>query len=390
MDSTPRSALRRPELVADGAPTTAPAHEAARVLPATAVYQLSEAGRKASLLAGSDGRANQQLAVQVPTSRLHLVSVDPKGVARLKLRPRFEMDAEQRVIRVDAAPTYDAPPTLEDLFREAARNHELERVYQAERTVTRTMKREAERERRAQIAQAFLADKTQRALVHPAPSPKRCMLATEHGRIFFDVATDEGLARDLPPEAHRRFRADLQAKKERNQQERAAQLALHEEKKRYIADWIAKHGTPDQQERQAASMLPMEEAIEAITDQAFAAVADQPVYKRDGVERLQAHLRQFLEFADIAVSPGDLVVVSSNATAATARQWSAFQGFEAAMPAATVTLRSHRLSWKRQHPTASMTLFGVLVSRRLGPFTLRREYAVIADSKVSTEPHRQG
>ena len=172
MDSASGSALRRPELVTD--PASGPPPESARSLTVTAVYQLSEAGRKASLLAGGDGRAAQHITVQVPTSRLHLVSVDPQGVARLKLRPRYETDAEQRVVRVDDAPTYDVPPTIDELFREAARNHERERVYLAERTVTRAKKREADHERRLQVAQAFLADRTQRAMVHPAPSPKRC------------------------------------------------------------------------------------------------------------------------------------------------------------------------------------------------------------------------
>jgi hypothetical protein len=252
-------------------------------------------------LAGGDGRAAQHIAVQVPTSRLHLISVDPQGVARLKLRPRYETDAEQRVVRVDDAPTYDVPPTIDELFREAARNHERERVYLAERTVTRAKKREADHERRLQVAQAFLADRAQRALVHTAPSPNRCYVTSAQGRVLFDIATDEGPAREVPPEAHRRFRADLNAKHERNQQERAAQLALHEEKKRYIGAWIAEHGTPEQQARQTAGVLPMEEAIEAITGQAFAAVADHPVYARDGAERLQAHLRQFPEWAYVVI-----------------------------------------------------------------------------------------
>ena len=374
MDSASGSALRRPELVTDAA--SAPPPESARSLTVTAVNQLSEAGRKASLLAGGDGRAVQQITVPVPTSRLHLVSVDLHGVARLKLRPRYETDAEQRVVRVDAAPTYDVPPTIDELFREAARNHERERVYLAERTITRARKRDADHERRLQVAQAFLADRTQRAYVHPAPSPKRCYVTTAQGRVLFDVATDEGPARDVPPEAHRRFRADLNAKHERTQQERTAQLALHEEKKRYIAEWVAKHGTPEQQARQTPGVLPMEEAIEAITDHAFAAIVDHPVYARDGAERLQAHLRQLPEYAEVVISSVDLVVVSSNAVKATAAQWAVIQHTQKALPGATVALRAHRLVWKRQQQAPSVALFGVLVTQKVGPFTLRREYDV--------------
>jgi hypothetical protein len=373
MDSAAHSALRRPELVTEAAPVAMP--ESGRALTVTAVYHLSEAGRKASLLAGGDGRAVQQITVQVSANRMHLVSVDVQGVARLKLRPRYDIDASQRVVRLDDAPTYEVPPTVDELFREAARNHERERVYQAERTVTRAKKREADHERRLQVAQAFLTDRAQRAVVHPAPSPKRCYVSTDQGRVLFDVATDEGPARDVPPEAHRRFRADLVAKHDRNQQERAAQLALHEEKKRYIGAWIAEHGTPEQQARQTAGVLPMEEAIEAITDQAFAAVADHPPYARDGAERLQAYLREFPECADVVVSPADLVVVSTNAIKATAEQWAAVQSMQKALPGAAVTLRAHRLTWKKQPQATTLVLFGVLVTQKIGPFVVRREYA---------------
>jgi hypothetical protein len=64
MDTAPHAALRRPELVTDIEASRA--SEPARALAVMAVYQLSEAGRKASLLWGGDGRALQQLRVQVP------------------------------------------------------------------------------------------------------------------------------------------------------------------------------------------------------------------------------------------------------------------------------------------------------------------------------------
>ena len=62
----------------------------AQTLPASAVYQLSETGRKTSLLAGGDGKAVQRLTVQVPATRLHLVTVGLGGQAKLKLQPHFE------------------------------------------------------------------------------------------------------------------------------------------------------------------------------------------------------------------------------------------------------------------------------------------------------------
>lgn len=354
--------------------------EAQRTLSVSVTYLLSEAGRKASLLSGGDGRAIQQLTIDIPANRLHLVSVDTKGVARLTLRPQYRREQE-RIVRLDAAPTYDAPPTLDDLFREAAQNHQLERAYQAERQVVALTRRDAERTHRLQRAQAFLADQTQRAILHPAPTPKRCVLSTDHGRVLFDVTKDEGPAKDVPPEAHRRFRADLRARRDQNMQTRTAQLALHEEKRRTAAEWIARHGTADQQARQEAGVLPLGDAIEAIADQAFAAVSDRPRYTRDGVARLQSLVRQQPQGRDVVLAPGDLVVTSADAPHMTAEQWVIVNDVRRLLPGAAVTLRVHKVAWKaRTH--VSLSIFSVVATQRVGPLTLRREYlATPADNE---------
>ena len=70
--------------------------KAGRTLAVTATFLLSEEGRKASLLEGGNGRAAQEIIVEIPANRLHLVSVDGNGIARLKLRPRYQRDEEQR------------------------------------------------------------------------------------------------------------------------------------------------------------------------------------------------------------------------------------------------------------------------------------------------------
>ncbi len=374
MDTVSAFAQRRQDSVAPATSVTAP--DASQTLAVTATYLLSEEGRKASLLSGGDGRAVQQLAVQVPTNRLHLVSVDADGVARLKLRPRYQLDGEQRVVRIDAAPTYDAPPETEDLFREAARNHQLERAHQTQRSAAKVKRREADQERRAAVAQVFLGDPTQRALVHPPPTLKRCYITSEQGRVLFDANSDEAQAREVPLEAHRRFRADLRARRERNQQERTGQLALHEEKKHVIAEWIKIHGAREQQARHAGGVLPMEEAIEAMTDNAFALLTDRTRYAHDGIAQLQAHLRQYAQHTDAVVTRDDLVVTGANAEKMTAAQWALVQEIQTLLPEATVTLRVHKLAWKREMQIALPPIFGVLVTQRVGPFTLRREYAL--------------
>ena len=345
-----------------------------RVLAVNATYLLSEDGRKASLLIGGDGKAVQQITLQIPANRLHLVSVDANGAARLKLRPRYQLDGEQRVVRVDAAPVYDAPPDVEELFREAARNHQLERAYETERQGAKLKRREADQNRRATIAKTFLTDLTRRAVIHPPPTPKRCVIIATDGRIVFDASTDSAPAREVPPEAHRRFRADLRARRERNLEGRATQLAHHEEKKRFAAEWIAAHGTSEQQARQAAGVLPIEEIVEAMTDYAFSRLSDRARYAYDGVAQLQVHVRHASPYNEAGVTRDDLKVVSANVEKMTAVQWALVQECQAVVPDATVTLRAHQLTWKCDSKLPALIQFGLLVTHKSGPFTLRREY----------------
>jgi hypothetical protein len=344
-------------------------------LTVTVTYTLSEAGRKASLIAGGDGRAHQRLTVQVPAARLHLVAVDANGIARLKLQPRFEMDGE-RVVRHDGPPVYDAPPTVEELFKAASRNYELERRYRTDRSLDRERRRDTERERRAEIATDFLADPAQRAMVHPSPTPTRCFIATDHGRLTFDATKESGPARDLPAEAYRRFRADLRARKERNRAVRTEQLALHDEKVHAIAAWVATHGSEDQRARHAAGVFPDEEAIAAMAEEAFGPAADHPRYPLDGAVRLQEHLRAVTGRQNITVAPVDLRIVGENAPSASACQWEVIRRLQTRLPSARVTLRAHHLSWRRDTTLPSLTLYGALVTVPIGPFIARREFAV--------------
>jgi hypothetical protein len=344
-------------------------------LKVTVTYGLSEAGRKASLLSGGDGRARQQLSLQVPAARLHLVAVDSGGVASLKLQPRYELTETERVVRHDGPPMYDAPPTIDDLYRDAAHNHELERLFLAQRQAWRGQRREADRERRAEAAREFLSNVAHRAMVHPAPTPKRCFIQTSTGRLMFDATSDTGIAKEVPYEAHRRFRNDLQVRRQRNLTQRSEQLELHEQKKVTASAWVAAHGTADQRSRAAVGVLPIEEVVAAMTEEAFQSADDIPIYERDGASRLQQHVRSLTGEPAPVVAPSDLQVTSVDATTATADQWSLVSRLQMVFPDALIKLREHRLSSRRHPSIAPLILFGILVTRRVGPFSLRREYA---------------
>jgi hypothetical protein len=346
-----------------------------RTLSATANYLLSEDGRKASLLSGGDGRAVQQITLQVPANRLHLVSVDRQGVARLKLRPRFEMDGAG-IVRVDSLPMFDAPPTIDELYRAAAKNHELEAAYHAQRTALRAKRTDDERARRQSLAEAFLADKGMRAAPHPPPTPKTCYVMTDRGGVLFDVSVDQGLAKDVPPEAHRRFRADQRAYQEKVRQDQIAQAALHEEKKRFIAEWIESNGTAEEKARQAAGVLPMAEAVARIADQVFAGVNTRPVYVHDGAQRLQKFIREVTGADDVVVTQADVVARSAHAIMASADEWAVIREIQERLPEAHVVLRHHQLLSRRHQGVPSLIIIGALVTMKHGPFVLRREYIV--------------
>ena len=368
------------------APSTPPA-EAPRTLTATATYLLSEDGRKASLLAGGDGRSLQQIALHVPANRLHLVSVDRHGVARLKLRPRFEMDGSG-IVRIDAAPGYEVPPTIEELYRAAARNHELEETYFAQRDAQRSKRTDDDRTRRQRLAEAFFADASMRAATHPPPTSQTCYVFADRGGVLFDASVDLGLAKDLPAEAHRRFRADQRAYQEKVRQDQIAQAALHEEKKQFLVGWIAEHGTDEQKARHAAGLLPMAEAVTRITDLVFAPIAGRPIYRHDGAERLTAFIRTVTGPPDVVITRADVVARSTHAVMATADEWTAIREMQQALPDAHVVLRHHQLRSRRHQGVPSLVVVGALVTMKYGPFILRREY-IVSDKQSAGAPAQE-
>jgi hypothetical protein len=142
----------------------------------------------------------------------------------------------------------------------------------AERTALKFKRVESDREFRERVAQEFLADPTKRAVPHPIPTVKRCALASERGALVFDSQTDQGRAREVSAEAHRRLRADERQAAAKLAHSREADLALHQEKLRYIGEWVEQHGTADQRVRQAAGVLPIREVVAALEADAFAPV----------------------------------------------------------------------------------------------------------------------
>ena len=67
-------------------------------------------------------------------------------------------------------------------------------------------------------------------------------------------------------------------------------------------------------------------------------------------------------------------MTGSIALKASAAQWRIAQELPTLLPDATVTLRVHTIAWKRDPSLPALVAHGVLACRKVGPFSLRREY----------------
>jgi hypothetical protein len=126
-------------------------------------------------------------------------------------------------------------------------------------------------------------------------------------------------------------------------------------------------------------LCPTCDAKAVVASSTFAPLNDRPLYIRNGECRLQQYLRSLPPFADVVVMQPDLAVVSGNAETATTDQWNLVQEFRAIIPDGDVKLRFHKLTLKHRPDAPGLTLFAVRVTRKIGPFTLQREYAIRED-----------
>jgi hypothetical protein len=111
-----------------------------------------------------------------------------------------------------------------------------------------------------------------------------------------------------------------------------------------------------------------------MTDHALRALADRPKFLFDGAARMQAFLRQVPQYADVIVTEPDLAVDGGKAASATSALWALLQDMQAAVPDAVVTLHVRDFIWKRDPKSPKLRHFTMLVTTKVGPVSLRREY----------------
>ena len=91
---------------------------------------------------------------------------------------------------------------------------------------------------------------------------------------------------------------------------------------------------------------------------------------------MQEQLRQLPGHADVIVSASEVSVVTRLLPTATAIQWSLVNEIRSIIPGAQVQLRERSLAWTRDAHAPRLRLVSALVTTRVGPVLLRREFHV--------------
>src|SRR5262249_27106214 len=156
--------------------------------------------------------------------------------------------------------------------------------------------------------------------------------------------------------------------------QRERDLAAHVERETMMREWVANHGSRDQQDRFAAGVLPKEEWIKAVTDATFAPLSALTTYESNGAICLQAFLRQHPQYATAVVMRPDVRISTRLLTTVMPRQWETMQQVRAAIPTANMQLRERELAWTREPRAPRHRTITLLVTTKVGSLTVRREF----------------
>ena len=179
----------------------------------------------------------------------------------------------------------------------------------------------------------------------------------------------------------KRLNAELAAEREavaakrQVEREKAERLEAEKEnqKKQQIAAWVEAKGTENQKKRAALNLLPDDEIINRIRDEAFAPLADFPRYKKLISQDVPCWCGEYDDDAPHA----DFSV--TDAETATAEQFDVMEQIATLVPAARLTLRRHigwcNKCWAPGDEDENIERYSIRVELTSGAFDFSREYA---------------
>ena len=375
---------------------------------ATITYYLSEAGRKASLMACEDGKRKQELVGKLTPDTADLFSVDDNGNATVELHGgwAFEGKTDDAAPKIDCGVIhmpytvlkalnipwkdcvghnfqiynldYDAPldwsdaitqlrdrPTILEIAQESILQHALEldaKLCAPEREARENERAAQEAKKTAEKAAQDKANKDVIDWFVATPDARGRLGTPRYYSVSIDHPTLGTLKIDdktLFSEAQRRETTDAQAR--------------DQEKQAFVSDWIALYGTDDQKERLDAGLLPKSEYLTDMENQVFGPLSE----KFQSYEKITAtEVREAQPDEDDCddTEPCDFRVVKPQSIDSCT--WKAFKAIHAALPTGgQAKIREHQAERRSYGEGSGVIRYGVQVKLTLGPFTFTREFA---------------
>ena len=158
----------------------------------------------------------------------------------------------------------------------------------------------------------------------------------------------------------------------------AASLREQDAQRRQITDWVAQHGTANQQRRYTAGLLPKDEVVAGMRDQAFAPLSTLVRYERMKQSEVRAHVASHgYEIRDDA----DVEFDAEDCETATADEFDLMKSIRGMAPGAELRLRNHVGQMARavaddEVDEPRLQRKSLLVTLKVGAFSFSREYAV--------------
>ena len=294
-------------------------------------YQLDESGRKASLLAGGNGKAAQFIDVEMTAELLAVVHVDDNGNATYNLSP---LEVCYPIVRNWYSAPLSMPEAVVEVLRIAA-----EKQAKAEQATREAAEKKAVEEKaRAEKDTQWLALVKRYAAGDPEVK-KTEQYTYQLNHVDSWYASTPELRAQIDAEATRRekIQAEVDAAKRAAKEKAQAEIDAKIDAARLA--WLRAHGTVDQVERFEERVLPHDELMEAI----HAATLPTTL---GGVEEYQAHSSAEVEHEDNCDEESSVVweVEDGNDCALTSAQWARLKAVRvgaAEIPGAVVDVRKH-------------------------------------------------
>ena len=158
------------------------------------------------------------------------------------------------------------------------------------------------------------------------------------------------------------------------QEKEAAKEAQAQRREKQLSDWVANYGTATQKKRFAAKLLPEDEVLDGLREQAFAPLEDLPRYekikKSDVVTAAFKADRFDLEHEEVEFN-------AFNAEQATDEEFAVMETIQQKLPGAVTTLKEHVgfFSCAKGKDDPEVRRKSVHVELKVGELTFTRVYA---------------